>query len=264
MNDALSRVAEGLALGDPLQNRTSAASCAHVTVVGLGGLGCPAASGLAASGIGKLTLIDPDRVELSNLPRQLLHGEPDVGRHKVESAADTLRATYPTLVIECLSSAVTADNAADLFAATDFVIDATDGTATKLMINDAALRAGRAYCHAGVVGFAGQLMTVIPGASPCLRCVFTDLDRATEEADVSCRQAGIIGPVAGLIGALQANLAVRYLAGDDGSSHRLYTYDGLADRWRDLDTSGLARCAVCTDTARHRTRSEGDGQRWAT
>jgi len=234
-----------------------------VTVVGLGGLGCPAASSLAASGIGKLTLVDPDRVERSNLPRQLLHGESDVGRCKVESAADSLREIYPRLVIECVNSAVTANNAAELFAATDFVIDATDGTATKFMVNDAAVRAGRAYCHAGVVGFAGQLMTVNPGRSRCLRCVFPDLSTAAEEADVTCRQAGIVGPLAGLIGALQANRALHYLAGDERFGNRLTTYDGLADRWRDLDTSGLAACAICIDATQRTTRSQGEGQPWA-
>ncbi len=233
---------------------------ARVLVIGVGGLGCPAALALAGSGIGTLVLADPDRVELSNLPRQLLHQEADIGRHKVDSAAETLSARFPDVRIERIDRAIDADNAADVLANVDFAIDATDGTATKLMINDAAVRAGVAFSHAGVVGFSGQLLAVAPGRVPCVRCVFPDLESAAEEAEATCREAGIVGPVAGLFGALQAQQALDYLAGAEVPA-QLHTYDGIGDRWRRIDTTSSLPCPLCAGLARG-ARGEGD-QPWA-
>ena len=142
-------------------------------VVGVGGLGCPAASALAAGGVGTLVIADPDRVELSNLPRQLLHDAGELGELKVESAARALADRHPEVAVETIAEAVAEPNVADLLRDVDVVVDATDGTATKLAINDAAVRAGVALCHAGVVGFCGQLLTVVPGQVPCVRCVFS-------------------------------------------------------------------------------------------
>jgi molybdopterin/thiamine biosynthesis adenylyltransferase len=215
----------------------------HVAVIGVGGLGCPAALGLADAGVGTITLIDPDRVELSNLPRQILYSDADVGRAKVACASAALRSRYPGTEVRAQETALTADSAAALLIGADFVIDATDGIATKLLINDLAVRAGHVFCHAGVVGFRGQLLTVMPGRTPCVRCVFPDVAR--EEESGSCSGAGVVGPIAGLIGALQASHALSYLAGDHEIAGQLLTYDGLVDRWLEFPARALRRCTVC-------------------
>jgi len=216
---------------------------ANVAVIGVGGLGCPAALGLAAAGIGTITLIDPDRVELSNLPRQVLYTDADIGRAKVAAAGDALRSRHRyTATVEC-EIALTAENAASLLDGADFIIDATDVVATKLLINDLAVRAGSALCHAGVVGFRGQVLTVIPGRTACVRCVFPDV--ASEEEGGACSVAGVVGPIAGLIGALQASHALAYLTADQEIAGRLLTYDGLSDRWIEVPTDSVQRCARC-------------------
>jgi len=216
---------------------------ATVAVIGVGGLGCPAALGLAASGIGTIILIDPDRVELSNLPRQILYADADIGRAKVAAAAAALRSHYRDTAIVEREARLTAENAASVLDGADFVVDATDGVATKLLINDLAVRAGHAFCHAGVVGFRGQLLTVIPGRTACIRCVFPDV--SNEEEAGACSVAGVVGPIAGLIGALQASHALAYLGGDQEIAGRLLTYDGLSDRWIEVPTLSLPRCALC-------------------
>lgn len=216
---------------------------AKVAVIGVGGLGCPAALGLAAAGIGTIILIDPDRVELSNLPRQILYAETDIGRPKVATAGAALRNRHRDTAIVEMETLLTAENAASVLEGADFIVDATDGVATKLLINDLAVRAGHVFCHAGVVGFRGQLLTVIPGRTACVRCVFPDVSR--EEEAGACSVAGVVGPIAGLIGALQASHALAFLGGNWDIAGRLLTYDGISDRWIEVPTLSLPRCALC-------------------
>lgn len=220
----------------PLVDRT-------VAVVGVGGLGCPAAVALCEAGTGRLRLIDPDHVETSNLPRQLLYGDADVGRAKVEIAAVRLRGIHSATHVEIHQGALTPANARELLAGADFLIDATDGVAAKLTINDYAVDSGTPFCHAGVVAFRGQLLSVLPGRTPCLRCVFPELSENDEVA--ACSGEGIIGPLAGMFGALQSIHALAILTGDLEIAGRLLTYDGLADRWMELDLSGAPRCGAC-------------------
>ncbi len=218
---------------------------ANVAVIGVGGLGCPAALGLASSGIGRVTLIDPDVVEWSNLPRQILYSDADVGHAKVECAAANLQARFPEVEVLPRAEAVATENAARMLSDADFIIDATDGIATKLLINDVAVRSGSPFCYAGVVGFRGQLLTVDPGRSPCVRCLFADL--ADEDEGGVCSREGIVGPVAGLIGAIQASHAVDFLAGRHEFVGRLISYDGLADRWADMNVGSSRRCRLCLE-----------------
>lgn len=219
----------------------------RVAVVGLGGLGCPAALGLAGGGIGKLILIDPDGVESSNLPRQLLYTEADIGRPKVESAGARLQHDFPRMEIRRHRHALDRDNAGALLADADFIVDATDGRDTKLMINDHAVRSGKAFCHAGVVALRGQVLTVVPGRTPCVRCLFPDI--VAEEEIAACSGAGIVGPIAGIFGALQASQALAYLMGDETVAGRLIAYDGLADRWTEIAVDAAPRCANCAALA---------------
>ncbi len=234
----------------------------EVVVVGVGGLGCPAALGLAASGVGAITLVDPDRVESSNLPRQLLHRERDIGKMKVESAAATLAERFPSQVVRTVADALTATNAGQILAEADFVIDATDGIETKLLINDTAVKSRRPFCYSGVIGLGGQVMLVDPGKTPCLRCIFPGISSDDAEDFASCGQAGIVGPVAGIFGALQASLAVAFLSGDHSVAGQLIRYDRLSDRWNNLTVGSSTHCQTCALGSPQAVDLEGDSQQW--
>ncbi len=240
---------------------SSRITAAHIAIIGLGGLGCPAAAALVRCGIGKLTLVDPDTVELSNLPRQHLHTEADLGRTKVQSAADSLAELASETSIATIDTALTRENAAKLFKLTDFVIDATDGVSTKLLINDISIATGTPYCYAGVVGFCGQTMVVTPDTA-CLRCLFPDFADAEEAA--SCEEAGIIGPVAGLFGAMQAVLALEYLTNQRRNVGRLVSYDGLTERWSNISVPISASCRGCSDAAGQGPRPKERTGAWTT
>jgi adenylyltransferase/sulfurtransferase len=193
--------------------------------IGLGGLGVPAAIAAARSGVTRLGLIDPDPVELSNLARQVIYREFDIGALKVEAAARYLRRSYPALEVETFPFALDEANGA-LIEQFGFVIDATDTPATKFLINDLCIRSGRPFVYGGVLGTAGQAMSVIPGHTACLRCLFEYPPTAAEAA--SCREAGIIGPIAGAIGRVQGDEAARYLRGQGlRLSGRILTYDAV-------------------------------------
>ena len=217
-------------------------------MAGAGALGCAAADALAIAGSGRLGLVDPDRVERSNLHRQLLHRTADLGRRKVESAAERLRARHPTLTIETAAVRFDAANAADLVAGHTCLIDATDGIATKFLINDLAVNLGTPLIHGGIVRFQGQLLTVLPGTSACYRCLF---GAPPEEGSVpSCQEAGVLGSLAGTIGTLQAAEAIRLVTGRGALlTDRLLTYDALAGRWRHVRLRRNPSCPTCRQVA---------------
>jgi molybdopterin/thiamine biosynthesis adenylyltransferase len=224
---------------------------ARVLVVGVGALGCPAAHHLAAAGIGTLVLLDPDRVEMSNLQRQVLHRVSTIGMLKVDSAAAWVRAHYPAVRVEAPAAALTPDTLPGWFRDAHFVIDATDGATAKFLINDGAVRERRPFSHAGVLGFLGQTMTVLPGQSACYRCLFPEPPPPDEA--ISCADAGVIGGIAGVIGSLQAAEAIKYLSGDgELLTDRLLTYDALTGRWRHIRLPRNPRCPVCADPAAER------------
>jgi molybdopterin/thiamine biosynthesis adenylyltransferase len=195
-----------------------------VLVVGAGGLGVPAIVALGACGEFALGLVDPERVELSNLARQIIYGSRQLGAFKAEAAARYLRERLEYRDVEPMSIALDASNAAALVARYDFVIDATDDPAAKFLINDVCLAAQRPFCYGGVLGFRGQAMTVLGRKTACLRCLFEFPPEAGETA--SCRDAGIIGSVAGLIGFVQAKEAIAYLRGGKPRlAGKLFAYD---------------------------------------
>jgi molybdopterin-synthase adenylyltransferase len=178
-----------------------------ILIVGTGGLGVPAALALARShSLARLGLIDPDPVELTNLHRQVIYAVSDIGRPKVEAAARHLQKIAPELDIEQLPLALEVDNARAIIERFDFVIDGTDNPATKFLINDIALASDTPFAYGGVLAMSGQAMTVIPHRTACIRCLFEDAPDAAEVA--SCREAGILGPIAGAIGNLQAREAL--------------------------------------------------------
>lgn len=201
-------------------------------IIGAGGLGAPAAWALARSGAASITIVDPDPIDLSNLARQVIYRIEDLGQPKVEAAAHRLRIAFPRVEIATHAIAFDANNGPALAAAHDFMIDATDDPSVKFLINDIARSVDRPFVYGGVLGMAGQAMTVLPGRSACLRCLFEAPPEPGEIA--SCRDAGIIGPVAGAIGEIQTAEALAYIRGETPTlAGRILTYDAaISARFR--------------------------------
>jgi molybdopterin/thiamine biosynthesis adenylyltransferase len=215
-----------------------------VLVVGVGGLGSPAALTLALAGVGTIGLIDPDAVELSNLQRQILHLTPDLGQPKVESARDKLLRINPALQVVTHHECLCAKNLFQIFRSYDFIIDGTDGVVTKFLINDGAVLMRKPFSYAGIVQFQGQTLTVLPEQSTCLRCLFPVQPSADDIP--TCQESGIIGSLAGSLGTIQAAEAIKYLSGSkELLTDRLLTYDALTLRWREIPVRRSRHCPLC-------------------
>ncbi len=213
----------------------------RVLIVGVGGLGCPASLALARAGVPELTLIDPDRVELTNLHRQPWHHTADLGKPKVQSAAARLGGAFPSLRLTPLQERLTEANAEPLFRAHDLVIDATDGVETKFLLSDTSVRTGTPLIYAGVLRFEGLAMRIEPGG-PCLRCLF---ENPPEDAP-TCAQAGVLGSMAGVMGGLQASLALQGPATRAGEA-MLQVVDGRSLTFRAVKVRRRADCAACAE-----------------
>ncbi len=219
---------------------------ARVAIVGLGGLGSPAALYLAAAGVANLTLIDDDRVAPSNLQRQILHGESDLETAKTQSADAALRRLNPRLRLTLHQQRLNQDNANSLLAQADFAIDATDNPESKFLIAEACHRLGLPYSHAGVSGFRGQTMTVRPGRTACLRCLFENPPTATPTVD--CRDRGMVGAIAGILGSLQALEAIKIiLETGEPLTGRLLIFDGLTMTMRQVRFRRHPQCPLCAE-----------------
>ena len=217
---------------------------AKVLIVGAGGLGAPAALYLAAAGVGTIGIADADEVDLSNLQRQVIHTTPDIGKAKVLSAQETMQAINPEVTVNTHRLFVNAENIMELIAGYDFIIDGTDNFPAKFLINDACVLSKKPFSHAGIIRFKGQLMTYVPGAGPCYRCVFRE--PPPPEAVPTCRQAGVIGAIGGVIGSLQAMETVKYIIGKgDLLTGFLLTYDALKMDFRKIKLPQTKDCAVC-------------------
>lgn len=214
----------------------------RVLVVGLGGLGCPAALALARAGVGVIGLADDDLVDATNLHRQILYGDADVGRPKVEAAAEALARAVPGARTEPIASRLLPSNAAELASRFDLVIEGSDNFPTKFLAADACLLAGRPIVHAAAVRWHGTALAVSPRGGPCYRCVFEDVPR---ENAPNCAEAGVVGPMVGVVGVVQADLALAVLAGDDGVFGTLVSFDGKALTARRRSIAARAACALC-------------------
>jgi molybdopterin/thiamine biosynthesis adenylyltransferase len=182
---------------------------ASVLVIGAGALGSPVALYLAGAGVGRLGIVDDDDVELSNLHRQPLHFTPDIGQPKAESAAAKLRFLNQDIVIDAYRARVEESNVVGLIEGQDLVIDCSDSFETRYLVNAACCEAGIDLVEGGAVGWSGLVMTIVPGRTACYRCAFP-----VEPEDArSCAEAGIAGPVAGVVGSLQALEALKFLTG---------------------------------------------------
>lgn len=227
----------------------------RVTVIGAGGLGCPALYALgptlAARGA-TVVIVDDDRVDLSNLQRQILHRTSDLGRLKVDSAKDALLRRFPALAVETVALRVTAKNAREVVAGSDVVLDGTDSVEAKFLINDACVAERVALVHGGVLRFSGQLLSVLPGAA-CYRCLFEE--PPPPEAAPSCQEAGVLGAVCGLIGAKMAEEALAILDGRPRLASTLLVIDALAPvstqerRIRIRPRPGCAACDAPVESA---------------
>jgi adenylyltransferase/sulfurtransferase len=222
---------------------------ARVLVIGAGGLGSPAAFYLAAAGIGTLGIIDPDKVELSNLQRQILHSTRKIGERKVESAKAALTALNPDVEVKTYPLRFEASNALEIAAGYQFVVDGSDNFETKFLVNDSAVQLGVPFSHAGIVRLQGQTMTVIPRRSACYRCLFKA--PPPPEEILNCQASGILGAVAGTLGTIQATEAIKYLAGLDENllTDRLLVYDAKRLHFREVAVKRDPHCASCGDGA---------------
>lgn len=218
-----------------------------VLVIGAGGLGCPVALYLAAAGVGQLTLVDDQAVELSNLHRQILHTVADVGRAKVDSAAEQLRSRNPEISVSAIVERLDADSIRSRVRDHDLVVDGSDNFPTRYLVNDACVLEGRPLVHGGVVEFEGQVMVVSPGRGACLRCVFPEPPQAGSIP--SCQEAGVLGSAAGVIGTLMAHQALTWLLGiGEPLVNRLLVFDGKVLRFREVPVQQDPTCAVCGKT----------------
>lgn len=219
---------------------------ASVLIIGAGGLGAPAALYLAAAGVGTIGIVDADEVDLSNLQRQVIHTTNDVGKAKVKSAAETMEAINPDVTVKTYRTFVDSSNIMDLIKDYDFIIDCTDNFPAKFLINDACVMAEKPFSHAGIIRFKGQLMTYVPGEGPCYRCVFKN--PPPKDAVPTCKQAGVIGAMGGVIGSLQAMEAIKYIIGKgDLLTGKLLTYDALKMEFHTIKLPKDDHCAVCGD-----------------
>jgi len=217
----------------------------RVLIIGLGGLGSPALFYLAAGGLGEIGIVDSDRVEFSNLQRQILHGYEDVGKDKTLSARESVSRLRPDLQLKLYNFRLTSDNAGDLVAQYDFIIEATDNFEAKFLINDTCVQNGKPFSHAGILAMYGQTMTVVPGNGPCFRCVFEDVP--SPGAVETTAEVGVLGTVPAVLGAIQATEAIKYLLNCGRLLvGRLLTWDALTATFREIKLPVEKRCTVCT------------------
>jgi adenylyltransferase/sulfurtransferase len=223
-------------------------SQARVFIVGAGGLGSPAATYLAAAGVGTLGLIDNDIVEASNLPRQILHHPGTVNELKTDSARQRLGQLNPDIKLNIYSERLKAANAAGLIKQYDMVLDGSDNFATKFLLNDACVMNNIPLIHAGVLRYGGQVLAILPGKSACYRCIFPEPPPANTVP--TCQEAGILNTVAGIIGLIQATEAIKLIikAGKP-LADKLLVFDALEMNFRTIEIKRNRNCPVCSKNA---------------
>ena len=239
----LSRDARHLALpqvGADGQRRIAQSS---VLLIGVGGIGCPAAAYLASSGVGRIVVCDFDTVDETNLGRQVLYGPGHIGELKAEVAASRLRKINPAIDVTAITQRLTGEALADAARNADVVLDGSDNFATRFEVNDACVEVGRRLISGSAIRFEGQLAVFGPeySASPCYRCLYEEAD----ESLGSCAGNGVLAPIPGVIGTMMAVEALKFLAGVDSPMPLLRLYDGIASEFRHLGVSKRPDCPVC-------------------
>jgi len=217
---------------------------AKVFLAGAGGLGSPIAIYLAAAGIGTLRIADHDKVELSNLNRQVLHWEENIGERKIDSAAAKLGKFNTRVKIETIPETITENNILQLVGDADLIIDAMDNLPTRYLLNKAAIQKGIPFFHGAVYGFEGRAMTVLPGKTACLNCLY-------HGATVPKEKFPVIGVTPAVIGCIEATEVIKYIVGlGELLTDRLLNFDGLRMKFNEFKINRDPRCEVCGDKSK--------------
>ena len=219
----------------------------RILVVGLGGLGSPAAMYLASAGIGRLILTDDDTVDLSNLQRQILHGTPDIGQKKTDSAASVLTALNPDLEYEWIDQRLDESGLQSVMERVDVVLDCSDNLSTRFLINRVSVRTGTALVSGAVIRFEGQIAVYDPARpdSPCYNCLYQDIGESSD----SCSRNGVIAPLPGVIGSMQALEAIKYLVSPEAAlTGHLLIFDAWRLEWNRLRLRRNPDCPTCGRT----------------
>jgi len=217
---------------------------AKVLVIGAGGLGSPCALYLASAGVGRIGIVDSDAVELNNLQRQILHSTQNVGKVKVDSAKERLNAINPDVQVSTYKVRLTSENILDIIKDYDIIVDGSDNFPTRYLVNDACVISEKPLSHGGIFRFDGQAITILPGKSPCYRCLFPE--PPPPGLVPSCQEAGILGAVAGVIGTIQANEVLKYIL-EIGEllTGRLFIFNALDCNSRLVRVPRDPKCPVC-------------------
>lgn len=244
----LSRYARHLTLPEVGAEGQRRLKAARVLCIGAGGLGSPVTMYLAAAGIGEIGLVDFDRVDLSNLQRQILHDTADIGRLKTDSARDRLAAINPEVRLTAFETRFTAENAAAIAEPYDLIIDGTDNFSTRYLSNDLAVLTKKPNVYGSIYRFEGQVSVFAPHlGGPCYRCLFPE--PPAPGLVPGCAEGGVLGILPGIVGAMQANEAVKLLLGlGEPLVGRLVHFDALAFRFREIKLRRDPHCAVCGDS----------------
>jgi len=221
---------------------------ARALIIGAGGLGSPAAIYLAAAGVGHIAIADPDNVELSNLQRQILHHDNDIGRNKAESAQDTLQLVNPDIRVLPIAAALQSAALDEQVRLADVVLDCSDNFATRFAVNHACVTQRTPLVSGAAIRMQGQLAVFDArrGNSPCYHCLYKE----GEEADQTCSGNGVLAPIVGIIGSLQALEAIKIIASTGETlAGRLVIFDGFTHEWRTLVLKQDPNCTVCNANA---------------
>lgn len=216
---------------------------ASVFIAGAGGLGSPVSTYLASAGVGKIILLDCDTVEKTNLNRQFLHHEADIGRQKAESGTEKLKSMNSEIQTEAVCDSLTEENVEKLVGDCQIIVDALDNDRTRRILAAFAVRTKRPYFHAAVSGFRGQFASFYPDEGPCYFCAFPE----TEDADASIKTTfSIVGATAGIVGSMQANEIIKYITGA-GKKHvgKLFIWDGLTNAFDFIEIEKETDCEIC-------------------
>ncbi len=242
--DEIFRYSRHLIIPDVAMDGQRRLKNARVLLVGAGGLGSPNAMYLAAAGVGHIGLVDFDEVDASNLQRQVIHGTSDIGRPKLDSAADTIRELNPYVEVIRHETRLTSDNARDIIRPYDLVIDGSDNFPTRYLVNDACVLEGKPYVWGSIYRFDGQASVFWAEHGPCYRCLYPE--PPPPGMVPSCAEGGVLGVLCATIGSVQANEAIKLLTGiGDPLVGRLLIYDALELSFKDIRVRKDPECPVC-------------------
>ena len=244
--DELSRYARHLTLPEVGSSGQSKLKSASALVVGTGGLGSPVAMYLAAAGVGRLGIVDFDRVEYSNLQRQIIHASTSVGRSKVDSAADSIASVNPLVQVDRYDEALKSDNAMKIAADYDVIIDGTDNFATRYLVNDVCVLLRKSNCYGSIFRFEGQASVFGHDDGPCYRCLYPQ--PPAPGVVPSCAEGGVLGILPGIVGTIQATEAIKLILGiGEPLSGRLLLIDAAEMKFREMKVRRDPNCPVCGD-----------------